>query len=128
MSNVTTQEIKFTNSAKPSSSTMYVKTGALTDAQIEKGIYMSINAGDAIEGFLKDVSTDAKYGKPQYTIETFDGRTLVVSGSGNLPARLAALNVSIGDPVQLNYNGKVPMKSGKYKGTPAHNWRVEVAE
>jgi hypothetical protein len=128
MSNVTTQAIKFTNSVKAATGTMYVKTGALTDAQIEKGIYLSLNAGEAIEGILKDVSTDAKYGKPQYTIETFDGRTLVVSGSGNLPARMSALNVSIGDPVQLNYNGKVPMKSGAFKGTPAHNWRVEVAE
>jgi hypothetical protein len=127
MSNTATQ-ITFTNSAKPAAKVSYVKLGELTEAQMEKGIYISLNAGDKVEGILTDVGTDEKYGKPKYTITTFDGQTIVVNGSGNLPARLAALNVSIGDPIQLNYNGKVPMKSGKYKGTPAHNWRVEVAE
>lgn len=132
MSNVTAQEVKFTNSraaANTGGKVMYAKTGDLTEAQTEKAIYKSIQPGDAIEGVLEAIGTDTKYGKPEYSIRLFsDSSLLVISGSGNLPARLAAQNVKVGDPVQLNYNGKVPMKSGKYKGTPAHNWRVEVAE
>lgn len=54
-----------------------------------------------------------------------DGRTIGLSGGGQLAKKMA--NVAEGQYVEVTYDGQSKIKSGQYKGTLAHNFRVAVA-
>ena len=47
---------------------------------------------------------------------------IIFNGSGNLGFKMK--NINAGDFVQISYNGKKEIKSGKMKGIKAHNFEV----
>lgn len=72
---------------------------------------------------------EGKYGTQlNHQIEGMNGKKMVINGAGNLQAQLSFKKVSEGTPVQITYNGKIPMKDGPRKGTEAHNFTVETGE
>jgi hypothetical protein len=103
---------------------LFAKLKPLTEEQAEKGYYLEIKAGDVVEGILASVGVN-KFGKEEYRIDSFTGgKTVVLANAGNLAYRIKEKNIAIGDALRITYNGKTPMASGKYKGTPAHNFSV----
>jgi uncharacterized protein with NRDE domain len=54
-----------------------------------------------------------------------DGRLIGLSGGGQLAKKMA--NVPEGSYVEVTYDGQSAIKSGQFKGTKAHNFRVAVA-
>ncbi len=103
---------------------LFAKLKPLTEEQETKGYYLEIKVGDSIEGTLTSVGVN-KFGKEEYRITPFDGgQAVVLANAGNLAYRIKEKGINIGDAVQITYNGKTPMASGKYKGTPAHNFTV----
>ncbi len=103
---------------------LFIKLKPLTDEQKSKGYYQELTVGGAIEGTLTAVGVN-KFGKDEYRIAAFtDGKTFVIANAGNLAYRLKEKGINVGDAVRIEYNGKTPMSSGKYKGTPAHNFNV----
>jgi hypothetical protein len=103
---------------------VYVKLTPLNEEQTTKGNYLSLDKGGSIEGILVGTGVN-KYGKDEYKIQRFtDNKTLVIANAGNLKYKMTDKGINVGDAVRITYNGKTPMSSGKYKGTPAHNFTV----
>ncbi len=118
------QNIQWDESATPAANEVYVKTKELTEEQASRGFYLSLGTGDSIEGILTGSRVN-KFGKQEFLIEQFvTGKILVVTNQGNLAARIKDAGINVGDALKITYNGKVPMTSGKFKGTPAHNFKV----
>jgi hypothetical protein len=51
-----------------------------------------------------------------------DGSTVVINGAGNLGSLMG--QVEAGSLLEIEYHGMEPMVSGKFKGTPAHQFKV----
>lgn len=120
-------EVQFTSSVVENAT--YIKLNPLSASQVAKGIYRELQSGQAIEGILKTVkSVTGKYGlKQQYVVEEFGtGAALVLEQIGNLKARIDGAGVKPGDAIQINYLGKTELKSGPFKGTLSHTFRVET--
>lgn len=74
--------------------------------------------------FVESFEQETKYGlKTNFKIQTEEG-LIVLNGNGNLTSKMSRVNP--GQIVKIEYLGKSPMKSGKYAGTPAHNYEVSV--
>lgn len=101
--------------------TIYTKLRALNDAEIAKGIYASLGAGESVSGIYQSSAVD-NYGKTAYSIELASGKTQVVTGAGNLGRQMA--EVAPGTYVQITYNGKQEMKTGQWAGKESHNFSV----
>jgi len=79
----------------------------------------------AVGIYLGSREVESKFGKGvNYEIESLNGTRVVINGAGNLGAQLRFKNIEEGDALQIEYNGKLPMKDGERKGTPAHNFTV----
>lgn len=63
--------------------------------------------------------------KNDYKFETEDGRTVVINNTGGL--RYQMDKVAPGTLVQITYNGKEKMTTGKNAGKLAHNFLVSIA-
>ncbi len=118
------EEVVWASDEGSAGNELFAKLKPLTEEQEAKGYYMEIKVGDSIEGTLTATGIN-KFGKEEYRITPFDGgQTVVLANAGNLAYRLKEKGINIGDAVQITYNGKTPMASGKYKGVPAHNFTV----
>jgi hypothetical protein len=83
-----------------------------------------LEQGGTIDGVLTSV-TKNKFGKKEFEITTVDGTKTYIVQAGNLEYRMKDAGVKIGTAVEITYNGKTPMESGPFKGTPAHNFSVK---
>lgn len=126
---MSTSPVKFTDS-RPNAT--FIKLKPLSPEQESRGYYRQLQEGGVIEGILKNVAEVPGYKnigtKTQFTIEEFTGGTVIIENAGNLKARIEAQNVNVGDALQVTYLGKFPMKSGAFKGTEAHSFKVEVED
>ena len=116
--------VKWENDESITGNELFAKLKPLTEEQAGKGYYLEVKEGDSIEGVLTAIGVN-KFGKEEYRIDTFTtGKTVILANAGNLAYKMKEKGINIGDAVQITYNGKTPMSSGKYKGTPAHNFTV----
>ena len=79
--------------------------------------------GVILEGtFVESIPNQFDNGKLDYKFTDEKGGMIVLNGAGNLGFKMK--NVNAGDFVQISYNGKKEIKSGKMKGIKAHNFEV----
>ncbi len=114
-------EVRLGSGADGGANTTYIKLKPLTDDQVEKGIYQALNVGDSISGNLVSTFVD-DYKKTNFVLERANGAKLAIASAGNLGKKMA--EVPAGSYVEITYEGKTPMKSGPFKGTPAHGFSV----
>ena len=62
--------------------------------------------------------------KLDYKFSGEKGNTIILNGAGNLGFQMEKINS--GDFVQISYEGKKKIESGKMEGRMAHNFRVLV--
>lgn len=79
---------------------------------------------EQIEGAYIENRED-NYGNPSYKLRTADG-IVVVNSAGQLDSKMA--EVAVGELVRITYMGQEKMKTGKWKGKLAHQFKVESAE
>lgn len=84
-----------------------------------------LKAGDTIEGIYRGSFVD-KYEKDNFRVEQADGITKVINGTGLLSKLFA--EVSEGTPVKVVYDGTNVLKTGQYKGTKAHSFKLLIAK
>ncbi len=101
--------------------TTYIKLNALTPEQAQSGIYRQLAIGDSVVGNIVRTFTD-KFDKVNYVIKGANGAESAIAACGNLTGKLAKL--STGTYVEIVYDGKNKMTSGKYAGKEAHGFTV----
>jgi hypothetical protein len=101
----------------------FVRAKALFE-QLEESGEGSIVAAEGT--FLEEVPNTLDGDKMDFKLEDEDGRTIIVNNSGNLGYRMKS--ISAGDYVQIRYEGKQPIKNGKFAGKLSHQFSVLVAE
>ena len=62
--------------------------------------------------------------KLDYKFSGEKGKTIILNGAGNLGFQMDRINA--GDFVQISYEGKKKIESGKMEGRLAHNFKVLV--
>jgi hypothetical protein len=62
--------------------------------------------------------------KLDYKFSGDKGKTIILNGAGNLGYQMERINA--GDFVQISYEGKKKIESGKMEGRMAHNFKVLV--
>lgn len=95
--------------------------------------YDAWDAGDQIAGELVEVRAD-QFGKPAYVIKVQDvmfkktseqpsiGEMFTLNSAGGLAYKLEqAGGVNVGDVMGIEYNGKVTIEKGKWKGKVSHD-------
>lgn len=83
--------------------------------------------GLILEGeFVGKVPNSFDESKSDFKFKTEDNRTVIINSSGSLAYRMR--DIEPGTLLQVHYNGKEEIKSGKMKGKQAHNFDVLVAE
>lgn len=105
----------------PLGPTKYARLRPLKDAEMQSGNCVEIKPGDLVAGVYVKSFVDEKFGKTNFVILTKTGE-IVLTG-GNLGSRMN--EVKPGAYVEITYKGKSEMKSGKWKGTKAHNFTVD---
>lgn len=92
-----------------------------------------LNEGDiAVTGEYLGVIANPMTKKDDFKFEEVDangnktGRTVIINGAGNLGYRMKS--ISLGELVQVVYNGKQAMTKGPFKGTMSHQVDVLRAE
>ena len=79
--------------------------------------------GVIVEGtFVESLPNQFDKEKLDYKFTDEAGNMIVLNGAGNLSYKMKLVNA--GDFVQISYNGKREIKSGKMKGIKAHNFEV----
>ena len=79
--------------------------------------------GIILEGtYVESLPNQFNDQKSDYKFTDENGGMVVLNGAGNLGFKMK--NVNAGDFVQISYNGKKEIKSGKMKGIKAHNFEV----
>jgi hypothetical protein len=91
------------------------------------------DAGDQLAGRVVEIRKD-KFGKPAYVVEVQDvafkktseqpsvGDLFLVNNAGGLQYKIDQVGgVVIGDVIGIEYNGKVDIQKGKWKGSKAHD-------
>ena len=79
--------------------------------------------GIILEGtYVESLPNQFNKDKLDYKFTDEKGGMIVLNGAGNLGFKMK--NVNAGDFVQISYNGKKEIKSGKMKGIKAHNFEV----
>tara|TARA_R110000824_G_scaffold17339_5_gene70569 strand:+ start:4975 stop:5328 length:354 start_codon:yes stop_codon:yes gene_type:complete len=79
--------------------------------------------GIVVEGtYVESLPNQFDDKKSDYKFTDEKGGVTILNGAGNLGFKMK--NVNAGDFVQISYNGKKEIKSGKMKGTMAHNFEV----
>jgi hypothetical protein len=79
--------------------------------------------GVILEGtYVESIPNQFNENKSDYKFTDESGSLIILNGAGNLDFKMK--NVSAGDFVQISYNGKKEIKSGKMKGVKAHNFEV----
>lgn len=91
------------------------------------------DAGDQLAGRVVEIRKD-KFGKPAYVVEVQDvafkksseqpsvGELFLVNNAGGLQYKIDQVGgVVIGDVIGIEYNGKVDIQKGKWKGSKAHD-------
>ena len=80
-------------------------------------------SGIILEGtFVESLPNQFDNEKLDYKFTDEKGNIVVLNGAGNLTYKMKLVNA--GDFVQISYNGKKEIKSGKMKGIKAHNFEV----
>ena len=80
-------------------------------------------SGIILEGtFVESLPNQFDKEKLDYKFTDEKGNIVVLNGAGNLTYKMKLVNA--GDFVQITYNGKKEIKSGKMKGIKAHNFEV----
>lgn len=95
--------------------------------------YDTWDVGDQIAGELINVSKD-QFGKPAYVIKVQDvmfkkkseqpaiGEMFTLNSAGGLEYKIEqAGGVSAGDVMGIEYNGKITIEKGKWKGKASHD-------
>jgi hypothetical protein len=95
--------------------------------------------GDTIVGKYVDVHEDETYGKTHRVIEvefanvankawekSIVGKNLVLNSCGIVDSVFE--KVSLGEYVQVTYEGTSVIEKGKFKGKDAHNISIEIVE
>ena len=79
--------------------------------------------GVIVEGtYVESIPNQFDDKKSDYKFTDEKGSLIIINGAGNLGFKMK--NVNAGDFVQISYNGKKEIKSGKMKGIKAHNFEV----
>jgi len=91
------------------------------------------DAGDQLAGKLVEIRKD-KFGKPAYVVQVEDvafkksseqpsvGELFLINNAGGLQYKIDQVGgVVIGDIIGVEYNGKVDIQKGKWKGSKAHD-------
>lgn len=95
----------------------FISAKALNDAGIKGSILQGTYLGSLPNRFNE--------GKSDYKFEAINGGgTVIINSAGNLGYLMS--NVQPGELVEVEYQGMVPMSSGKFKGTAAHNFKVFI--
>lgn len=122
LDNVTAEEmVPVTKGGGNLSITTFYRTTAPRDGVLKPGSAM-LTEGQQIEGTYKGSFTTKNYGTKIHKIQTDANTAVGLPGSGQLNAALE--KVEEGAKVVIQYNGKSPMKTGKFAGTEAHNYSV----
>lgn len=112
--------LKFKNADAGSDTLTFVSLNKLNEGDVAAtGRYMGIKANPMTK---KDDFSFAEV--DENGDET--GRTIIINGAGNLGYRMKA--ISVGQIVQVIYNGKQAMTKGPFKGTLSHQVDVLTAE
>jgi hypothetical protein len=91
------------------------------------------NKGDYIVGEFDNVDHQDKFGNPIYGIKVdkasfpvTSGELIHINSGGNLKNLMN--EVSLGDIIKVQYNGKAKITKGKWTGTETHDIAVELFE
>lgn len=80
-----------------------------------------------VEGtFLESLPNHYDETKSDFKFEIENGGSVIINGAGNLGYRMK--EVSPGQLVQITYQGKQEIQTGKMKGRFAHNFDVLIGE
>lgn len=95
--------------------------------------YDTWDVGDQIAGELVSISKD-QFGKPAYVIKVQDvmfkktseqpaiGESFTLNSAGGLEYKIEqAGGINVGDVMGVEYNGKVTVEKGKWKGKQTHD-------
>lgn len=101
---------------KPTPSLTYINPKTLHESGMK---------GTVVEGeYLGTVAN--QFEGEDFKFKLDDGSTAIINGCGSLRYKLSG--VEAGTYVQINYNGKEVIESGKMKGKEAHSFTVNSAE
>ena len=79
--------------------------------------------GVIVEGtYVESIPNQFDDKKSDYKFTDEKGSMIIINGAGNLGFKMK--NINAGDFVQISYNGKKEIKSGKMKGIKDHNFEV----
>ena len=101
----------------------FIRLRPLTAEEAATGSVKELKVGGVLAGRLKNTYEDDKYKKTNFVLSNEEGQDVIITTAGNLGAKMK--EVSVGAYVEITYKGKSPMKSGPFKGTPAHNFVVQ---
>ncbi len=83
--------------------------------------------GVIVEGvFIEAIKNHYNEDKNDYKFEKEDGSIVIVNAGGNLGFKMS--KVTVGDYVQLSYEGMKEIKNGKMKGKKSHTFSLLIAE
>ena len=74
--------------------------------------------------FVESLPNAFDNNKLDYKFSGDKGKTIILNGAGNLGYQMERINA--GDFVQISYEGKKKIESGKMEGRMAHNFKVLV--
>ena len=74
--------------------------------------------------FVESLPNAFDSNKLDYKFSSEKGKTIILNGAGNLGYQMDRVNA--GDFVQIRYEGKKKIETGKMEGRMAHNFKVLV--
>ena len=74
--------------------------------------------------FVESLPNSFDSNKLDYKFSSEKGKTIILNGAGNLGYQMDRVNA--GDFVQIRYEGKKKIETGKMEGLMAHNFKVLV--
>ena len=87
-------------------------------SQLEKpGVIVEATFVESLPNAFDDRKLDYKFSGDK-------GKTIILNGAGNLGYQMERINA--GDFVQISYEGRKKIESGKMEGKLAHNFKVLV--
>lgn len=115
---MTTERVWKKPDGSESSSINFIRPSKLSGEDVGKVL---------VEGtFLESLPNHFDDTKSDFKFENEKGGSIIINGAGNLGYRMR--EVSPGQLVQIIYQGKQEIQTGKMKGRSAHNFDVLVGE